>query len=150
MDWVSPTGFNDPDTVWAAEENAYDENTTSFASTTTVGSYLELTLGAAINCDKVRVYVVDLDLPPPFPEYYDPDISIWVYYLGGWNEIFSGVVTKNTWIEKPIGSIQSVDKMRIKARVINYNVFYVYEAEFNHVGVAIPIVAHHYKQMAGA
>jgi len=109
--WVSPTGYNDPSSDWVNEANAYDDATGTYAESNDQGSYLELTI-SAIACDKVRIYAVrwhDFSSSE-----YDPDIDIDVYYDSAWHNIFSGTVTKNTWITKSIGSTEAVTKARVK------------------------------------
>jgi len=99
-DWVSPTGYDDPDDKWDSEANAYDDNTNTRATTKVTDSYLELTLSSAISCNKVRIYAATRDPP----ETLDPDIAIDVYYSGSYHNIFSGTITKEDWVEKEIGS----------------------------------------------
>jgi len=123
MAWFSPTGFVDPNTRWADETNAYDEDTGSYALNPGLqsGYYLELTLTSAIDCNKVRIWASD--------EGEDPDLDIDVFYGGDWHNIFSGVITKSTWVEKPIGSTQSVDKARVKSNSYGWDT-YLYEFDF--------------------
>ena len=71
--WVSPTGFNDPDSEWANEPYAYDDDDQTEAVEATVPSYtwskfLELTI-STILCDRVKIYA----------------------FAGGWGNIFSSV-----------------------------------------------------------
>ena len=110
MAWVSPTGHNDPDSKWFSEANAYDEDTETYAYDLQNGYYLELTLGSAISCDKVRIFAERYTSSVS----YDLDADVDVYYSGAWHNIHSGTITKNTWVELPIGSTQVVDKARIK------------------------------------
>jgi len=106
--WTSPTGFNDPDSDWNTETAVYDENTSTYSSSDTMGGglwtkYLELT-HSAIYCSKVR-FCSSL--------YVARQISLDVYYLGAWHNIYEGDFTSG-WIEKEIGSIQEVTAMRAK------------------------------------
>ncbi len=138
MAWVSPTGHNEPNNKYSGETNAYDENTGTNASTSENGYYLELT-HAAILCDKVRIYaaVYYQTATPPYAFFVDPDIDIDVYYSGGWHNIWSGVITERTWVEKAIGSNETVTKARIKFSNIqtgHINDFgQIYEFDFNDI-----------------
>lgn len=107
--WVSPTGHDDPDSQWTWEDRAYDEDTGNFAYVVNNEYWLELTLGSAISCDKVRIYCEQYTGDTS----YDLDIKVDVYYSSDWHNIHDGIVTKNTWVELPIGSTQSVDKARV-------------------------------------
>ena len=76
--WTSPTGAADPSNQWSNEARAYDENTATYAThNAAVGwqGYLELTLGGAIYCNRVRVF-------SDFDSYYVDKVSIDVYNCG--------------------------------------------------------------------
>jgi hypothetical protein len=128
MAWVSPTGYNDPDSKWGNEANAYDEDTDTFAYDFPNGYYLELTLESAISCDKVRIYCERYTSGVS----YDLDVDVDVYYSAAWHNIHSGTVTKNTWVELSIGSTQTVDKARIKTNDISAS-RRIKEFDFNEV-----------------
>lgn len=124
--WVSPTSHNDPDSKWVMEVDAYDGDTGSSAANTAVNydHYLELTI-AAIQCDKVRIYAQDIYITG-----YNPDLDIDVYYSSAWHNIFSGTITKLAWVEKAIGSTQTVTKARVKSNTSD-KTLRIYEFEFN-------------------
>jgi len=125
--WVSPTGHNDPSNSWGYESYAYDDNTDSRATAHVTGDYLELT-HSAIYCDKVRIYATSFSKG----KYYDPTIDIDVYYSGAWHNIWSGYITKKTWVEKAIGSTQSVTAARVKCNLVpGLGGFGLYEFDFN-------------------
>jgi len=126
-DWVSPTGHNDPSNSWSYESYAYDDDTDSRASTNDP-EYLELT-HSAIVCDKVRIYAAKFSKGIP----YDANIDIDVYYGGAWHNIFSGYITKQTWVEKAIGSTQSVTAARVKCPTLVGGIvnLRLYEFDFN-------------------
>ena len=109
-DWVSPTGFNDPEGAWTDEANAYDENTGTFTYTYTAteswSSYLWLTINA-ISCSKVRFWAL-------VSEGYIETISLDVFYSSGWHTIYEGNYANQEWVEKEIGSTQQVTAMRVK------------------------------------
>lgn len=97
--WLSPTGFNDPSGKWGYETDAYDNNTSTGAYTNVVGSYIELT-HASLSCDKIQIYISTgpWGSAPIFQS--DPNIDIDLYYDSAWHNIFSGIVSKLTWVEK--------------------------------------------------
>jgi len=128
MAWVSPTGYNDPDSKWGNETNAYDDDLETFAYDFPNGYYLELTLGSAISCDKVRIYCERYTSGVA----YDLDVDVDVYHSGSWHNIHSGTVTKNTWVELSVGSTQTVDKARIKTNDISAS-RRIREFDFNEV-----------------
>lgn len=128
MAWVSPTGHNDPSSKWTTEANAYDENTNTYANCGRSGYYLEL-IHDAINCDKIKIRCADWKTT-----IYDVDIDIDVYYSSNWHNIWSGVVTKITWIEKEIGSTESITAARTKCNSLGGgHLFRLYEFDFNEV-----------------
>jgi len=136
--WLSPTGYVDSEGYWSAEYNAYDENTTTAANHNNPSvpplswsSYLEITI-SAMNCSKVRFWA-----------YYSSttinQISLDVYYSAGWHNIYEGAFTDRVWVEKEIGSTQTVTAMRVKfynIDVATARTAYLYEADF--WGVAAP------------
>lgn len=91
--WTTPTGDNDPGGVWAADGNAWDDNTATFASCPVPGTawsgWLELT-HAAMNCDGLRYWVsvghVDVN-----------QIEIEMFYGGVWNPVYVGAFTSGAW-----------------------------------------------------
>jgi hypothetical protein len=126
MGWVSPTGHNDPDTGWRDHTQAYNDNTGNYAEgfhslCAPNYGYLELTLGSAISCDKVRIYIKT-----------SRNLDIDVYYSGAWHNIYSGSPSSGQYVEKSIGSTESVDK----ARILNNEVCWllkVCDFDFNEV-----------------
>jgi len=126
-DWQSPTGHNDPDTKWTSETQAYDDDLEWGTGTSEPGHYLELT-HAALYCDKVRVYAVSYE---SWPAEINPDITLGVYYDSDWHTIFTGAITKNTWVEKSIpAGTKSVTAMRIKENNASDGMD-LWEADFN-------------------
>lgn len=133
--WLPPTSHDDPDTVWTDETNAYDGNTATYAKTYTTDKYLELYITETY-CDRVRVFAKTISSSDP-PGETDPDIDIDVYYGAAWHNIYSGSITKNTWVEKTIGSRQEVTGVRVKSNEALYYTnpfvflgFYLYEVAF--------------------
>jgi len=125
--WISPTGAADPSSQWTNEARAYDENTATYAShTAAVGwqGYLELTLGSAIYCDRVRVY-------SDFDAYYTDKVSIDVYNTSGWIEKYNGTISNCVWTEVEFGAESNVTKARFRYHYIRGSViFWFYEFDF--------------------
>jgi len=108
---VSPTSATDTGSGWTNEANAYDGDTATYASSSSIGAgvwtqYLELNI-AAMSCGSIRFYawnaagwnlLIDLD----------------VYYGGAWHDVYSGTFTDRAWVTKSIGSTQSVTACRIR------------------------------------
>lgn len=131
MGWVKPTGYSDPGNDFSSEENAYDDNLSSACSEdapAVIGHYVIFTR-AAVDCDKIRIH--GFALPTN-------NITIAVYYSGGWHNIFSGSIA-NQWSEKAIGSTQSVTQIRVTQNETATRVF-VGELEFWEVEVTAPTV----------
>jgi len=126
--WVKPTSFSDPDSAWTDEAKAYDGNVDTYAINGTIDKYVEY-IRASILCDKIRVYANTT--AEGFPD--DVDLNIDVYYSAAWHNIFSGSVADRTWVEKAIGSNQTVTKIRIKGTYLKP---WLYEVEFNNISVA--------------
>lgn len=127
--WLSPTSYSDPDSAWITETNAYDDDTGTYAgsSGTIYGPnhYLELNRGGAeLSCGSCRIYANT--------GANDPDINIDFRYDGAWHNIFSGTITKNTWVIKVNSAgIKLVTKARIKWNVNGVGQFaYLYEFDF--------------------
>lgn len=111
--WISPTGFSDPDSKWDDETNAYDDDTTSSATVDNIpatdwSSFLELTIGGVL-CDSLR-YFVGSDTQPEVTL-----IDVDAYYNGAWNHVYSDSFTENEWITKTIsGGPYLVTKARVR------------------------------------
>ena len=130
--WRSPTGFEDPDTKWDDETDAYDDNTGSRAINLDIppkswGNDLILTR-AAVTCRRVRFYArsslidqIDLD----------------IYYDGGWHGLYLGAYGSQQWVEKIIDPAKSITKARVKfynsdAEITDHA--RIYEFDFGEVG----------------
>jgi hypothetical protein len=107
--WISPTGYYDPDAAWTNPAYAYDE-VPDFA-----GTYY-----AATTVDVKPLYLT-------VPEgYYDRirfqgwsttagrSIDVDAYYSGAWHDVYQGTYTYNTWTTKTIGSIEKISLIRIR------------------------------------
>jgi len=133
MAWVSPTGHYDEYNCWYNEGLAYDDDEGTRAHTNNYNLGLQLT-HAALQCDKIRImarrYIT--------PSYYDPNVAVDVYYGGEWHEIYDGLITKDIWVEMPIGSTESVDAAKVRW-MNNNDSFHLWEFDFNEVE-APPVV----------
>ena len=92
--WVLPTGFVDPDTAWADEGQAYDNNiatdATDEAPSGGWSAYLELT-HAAINCNSIKFHCdcTGADLG---------DAAVDIYYGAAWHNVYDEATAESTWI----------------------------------------------------
>jgi len=109
-DWIYPRGYSDPDSKWDDEINAYDNYIETTATTVDTGSYLELYPPASINGDKIRLYARGEDAGAAS---LNPNVTIDIYFDEGWTNIFSGNITKNTWVTKTFTKCE-VEIVRIK------------------------------------
>lgn len=125
-DWVSPTSYNDPSSAWTDETKTYDANTGTYGYTSTDAAYIEL-LVSSMDCDKVRIWAAKDGFG-----IWDPWVYVDVYYGSAWHNIKNGAITKSTWVELPIGSVQSVTKVRIACSLSFLENFRLYEFQFNH------------------
>lgn len=92
--WISPTSFEDPDSKWGSEANAYDDNTGSYATSVwniTNVSFLYLGFsGASKYSDAIRVYI---DYTPADNDWFDIDVEI----DGAWIDVWQGAVANGAW-----------------------------------------------------
>jgi hypothetical protein len=127
--WVLPTGNNDPGTEWDDESNAYDTNLLTRATRENIPSdswsnYIEFTIDA-ISCSKVKFYatygVIDVN-----------EISVDVYYSSAWHNIYEGAFASLEWVEKAIGSTQTVTAMKYKFYndSVSARIAYLWETAF--------------------
>jgi len=134
MAYIRPYLYNDPNSKWVSETNAYDGDTGTYAYDTAYNNWLELIFVVPIYCDKIRLYAVRR----VGVEDWNPVIDIDVYYDGGWHDVFEGMITKNTWVERTIsGGPFIVSKARIKS---TYDaVLRLKEFEFNQETAVGPV-----------
>ena len=120
-EYVSPTGFNDPDGSWSNESNAYDGDLTTRAvcsvPAVSWSNYIELTIDA-IYCSKVKFYAS-----------YDGtaginSIDLDVYYDEEWHDVYEGSYLNYVWTEKELGDTYYVTKIRIRF----YNTWHTHSA----------------------
>jgi len=108
--WTSPTGHSDPEAEWTSETNAYDDNTTTYASDNigidSWGDSLELTISEAEFSD-VRFYAY-------WNATHINEIDLDVFYDDIWNDVYQGPYADQTWVTKNLGSIEMVSKARVR------------------------------------
>lgn len=125
--WVLPTGHIDIRDEWKGEAQAYDGDLSTSAWAWVAqytGGALVLTLDSPISCSKVRLYASKYH----HFEWLDPDLSI-DYYDGAWHNIWSGLISKKTWVEIPIpGGTKQITAARVKGNEIAN--IYLYEFNF--------------------
>lgn len=114
-EWVAPNGYNDPNSGWNDETNAYDDDVSSCASTDKYYNilvwkwteYLELNCPQT-SCDKIRFYAW-------YNDSYCNKIDVDVYYNGGWHDVYEGPYNNYQWEEKSLsGGSYQVTKARVK------------------------------------
>ena len=127
--WVSPTNFNDPDSKWTNEGNAYDDDASTYAGSAFIaskswGKYIELTISAT-TCDRVRISA-------NHSTSFISKVSADVYYGAAWHNIYEGVFNDLKWTILRMDTLQSITKMRLKFYnngTSSYPAF-LYEAHF--------------------
>jgi len=134
MGWISPTGYEDPNSKWSNEPLAYDELLTTFATTgwcyDPCASNRPLILTVpALQCNKTRIYL----------DYVSADnVVVDVRKGGTWINVYTGAAWFG-WKEFsfPEGS---VDAMRINFHVTTYGAYLrVIEADFWQVEAPPPV-----------
>lgn len=97
--WAPPTEHYDPYDVWSNEENAYDEDTGTFATqqsipTNSWGNFLELSL-TPLYCHTLRFYAL-------YSSTQINKIDLDVYYGDNWHNVFEGSYANVSWVEKEL------------------------------------------------
>ncbi len=111
--YLTPNGFEDPESVWTDDAKAYDENTGTYAydnigAGDTWNDWLVIKTSDACYCDKVRVW-------SERDNALINKIQVEVYYSGAWTSIFNSTISAvGEYVEYAIGSTQWVTQMRIK------------------------------------
>lgn len=111
MAWISPTGYNDPDSNWVDENKIYDGNTGTdgYSDDNHKGqwtSYIELT-HAAFVCSKIRFYA-------RYAYGAVEQIDIDVYDGSVWHDVYEGIFANLTWVEKTLSEIKNITKARVR------------------------------------
>jgi len=129
--WVSPTG-NISGTGWVDGNLAWDDDTGTYASCSIAGvawsDNIQLT-HAAIRCDKVQIWSSRSSSKID-------QIAVDVYYNNSWNNIYTGSLTVDSFVEYAIGSVQTVTAMQVRyyeSQAGKTYDAYLNEADFNEV-----------------
>ncbi|KKN36645.1 hypothetical protein LCGC14_0771680 [marine sediment metagenome] len=128
-EYVSPDDYYDRYNRWTNETNIYDDNILSTSGCSAAGYYIELYPPNNIHCSGVRIIAAMLESAPP-PTWFNPYINIDVFIVDvGWQNIFSGIITKGIWVEKEIGDTAFISAARIKFNDITLTGV-IYEFDF--------------------
>ena len=134
MVWTSPTGYEDPDSVWTTETYAYDEDVDTYSQGIAEegwGNYLILTVSSQITSDSIRfnawkhdfIALIDVDV-------YNSATETWV-------DVYEGTWSDHVWETKTFSNIFTT-KARIRfASGSGYGsrLARVYEFDFNQLTV---------------
>ncbi|MDD4986800.1 MAG: hypothetical protein PHQ43_13690 [Dehalococcoidales bacterium] len=108
-EWISPTSHGG--TWYSDPEYSYDGNTGTYAVLQRE-NIATLYPPSPILCSKIRLWASVLTVTRA-------DLTVSVYYSGGYNEIFDGQVSTYTdWVEIAIGSTQTVEHVKIVPHTI--------------------------------
>lgn len=138
MGWVNPTGGSG--LGWTNISNTYDDNTGTSASYTVLpaswSQYITLTRDS-ISCSKVEVYSSrsNAQITQIEVDVYDGDGATW-------DNIYSGSLTIDTFVEYSIGATYNTTQMRMRyynAHATKSYSAYVMEADFWEEVSATPI-----------
>lgn len=135
MEWITPTGHNDPGNGWNNELLAYDDdelytNATSVPLTPgTWSTFLELTV-FPINCSKLRYYNFHSGS-------YEDQQDVDAFYGGEWHHVFEGLFPTPVWTEIDLGGTYIVTALRYRARrKTSTGTVWCIESDF--WGIAVP------------
>jgi len=133
-DWVSPTGFDDPDSAWNNEPKVYDDDEATFTISNGFKGwtpYLYLTIDE-IACSKVHFY-------PRVPSdgFMVLQLQVDVYKDETWINVYDSNSWLVEWIESEFEEGQ-VSQMRLRMRMWTLTVGYAsfFEVDFWEVGVS--------------
>lgn len=111
-DWVTPTSHSDPDTGWNNETNAYDNNTSTYATSDIIGSgawtdYFIFIYEQDLTIDGIRFYYEASNT--------DDNVDIDSYYDASWhNEYDANNAIENTWVTAQFSDNITADRFRIR------------------------------------
>ena len=129
MAWTSPTSFNDPNSKWSSEEQSYDGQVETAASSfinkkSTWSYFIELEIDEII-CKTIRFHALSsADIT---------QIDVDLYYQGDWHDLYEGAFDDATWVEKSMVNHQYVTKARVRFYASAAATAYLYEFEFNEI-----------------
>jgi prepilin-type N-terminal cleavage/methylation domain-containing protein len=127
--WISPSGDQDPGNQWTDRANAYDGNTSSYASNNYSGAgwgqYLILTLSEPVLSDRLRIKADYLDSVIQEVQVDVLENGVWVNaFDGGSESVWNGKYAEITF---PKGSVSQF-RFRYNYKVSGYY-FWLYEAQ---------------------
>jgi hypothetical protein len=138
--WRSPTAYSDPSSVWSNEGNAFDANTSTFAS----ASVADQTYCGTLNLTWTDRYVVSkIEFNATKNLVNVATCKVELYYDGTWNSVYDTTThTDNGWCVVTL----PVPKQVYQARVSFYNSYggggsataKLYE--FRYYGYEIPVI----------
>jgi len=135
-EWISPTGHL-PGSGWADEIKAYDDDTDTRAYINvpegTWSPFIILT-HTAILCTKIRFYAYH-------SSYWVDEVDVDIHYAGFWHNLYQGSFEGMEWVEKAIGSSQTVSNMRFRFHCFAGNGdgrAELYEAELYSLTISVP------------
>lgn len=110
MAWQSPTGYNDPDSKWSDETDAYDELTYTGADCQAPAynwtAFLELT-HAALLSNKLQIYARCDTYCTQW------DIDVYDSVAEEWVDVYEGAINHYAWTEKTFAT-RTITKVRCK------------------------------------
>lgn len=139
--WSSPSSHFDPGTnKWASPQNCYDDDDDTFSNNACAdsGHFLELINSEIITCPKVRVMARQKNNCVGGGTIEDPNITVDIYSSGVWQNIHTGLITLDTFVELPCPVPLLTNRMRIKDNTPTAR-FRLYEVDF----WAIPYPPHY-------
>jgi len=127
--WVSPSGFEDPDSKWSNEVNAYDEDTASYTAHAAIpadtwGSYLVLTIDE-ITSDILRIWNT-------YSGIFSPGFTQVDIYNGSWYNIYDSIFIAGAQFSNYTYSETKLTAMRVRYKSSLYfaSTPYVNEVDF--------------------
>jgi len=112
MGWTNGDTTTDTSTLWANDDNVLDGLHTPYATSTAIATnswqadYLQINI-AAIECNKIQ-FMADYNAAGI------DEIDIDLYYSGGWQALFTGAFTDEVYVEKAIGSTETVTGAQVR------------------------------------
>jgi hypothetical protein len=122
-DWISPTGYEDPDGFWSDEVKGYDENTgTSTFGIGVLWSKFLVFTHDVLTSDKLRFWC-NVNSGAQI------DVDVWDG--SSWIGVYQGVFAVGQWVEKSFSKCD-VSKMRIRLYGTNpwLNLYEIFEVDF--------------------
>lgn len=124
------------DTDWDDSANAHDNNVATYAvgSEPTLFTELQMAFSPAIRTDLWRIYAEGNTGGDTF----NPDITVKLWYNGGWVTAWNGSITKAEWYEYPPQGAVWVSKVSIVDNESGYDYLRVYEFQLLNLAITLP------------